>query len=169
MIDAAFNVANIRSNTLFCTGKITSASVYGDVYEIYPTGDVKFIWSPILSDSYIQLDKIYEALTAKINEKCNTEFTPKFTKLNIFYDIHKLVPNKSSEWVHDKSNDNTINSYMWNTKGNKPFNFANVIKQSLREVGLELYRNDSLPEAIDSNNEILIYQSGGYFVGKKVK
>lgn len=42
-----------RSNTAFTTGNFRDAKSYGTVYAFFPIGDFKFIWSPTVSDLFV--------------------------------------------------------------------------------------------------------------------
>lgn len=41
---------NYRSNAFFATSNQWAAYEYGDAYTVYPTGNFKFCWSPLVSD-----------------------------------------------------------------------------------------------------------------------
>jgi len=42
-----------RSAAVFATGDHTAANTYGTVYAIFPIGDFKFIWSPVVRDLFV--------------------------------------------------------------------------------------------------------------------
>lgn len=48
--------APLRSAGLFCTFDKSTASGYGDVYVIFPIGNIKYAWSRIVRDAYDGLD-----------------------------------------------------------------------------------------------------------------
>ena len=39
-----------RSNAMFATGHATVAGAYGSLYAVFPIGDFKFVWSPVIDD-----------------------------------------------------------------------------------------------------------------------
>lgn len=58
-----------RSSGLFVSGDVSQARSYGDDYAIYPIGDFKFLWSPTISDFYIDISIIssnYEGSRDKV-------------------------------------------------------------------------------------------------------
>ena len=44
-----------RSQGVFVTGGAYQAQTYGSVYEVYPTGNFKFIYSPKIHDFYTEM------------------------------------------------------------------------------------------------------------------
>ena len=47
-----------RSNAMFCTGSLSQASEYGDVFLAFPIGHFNFCWSTNYADLYSSLDHI---------------------------------------------------------------------------------------------------------------
>lgn len=54
-----------RSGAVFCTGNTTTARGYGAVYAIFPIGDFKFIWSPVVEDFYFDMGEPIKMLTKR--------------------------------------------------------------------------------------------------------
>jgi len=170
MIDAAHNIKDIRSHTLFCTGREAQAEQYGDLYEIVPIGEYKFIWSKYIADSYTGEHNIWRTLTEAFEnlygdvkiEALMTALPKLFTYMSNY--------TKSSSWVHDSSQDENIVK-LYNLCKLDPLlrngtaeGFPKILKEALTITGKELYRNGgSISEAILSKREILIYESSGYF------
>lgn len=46
-----------RTQATFCTSNLTSAKKYGTAFIIVPNDDVKFIWSPIIEDLYLDVQE----------------------------------------------------------------------------------------------------------------
>lgn len=49
----------VRSSGLFCTGRVALAAAYGHPFAVFPKGKYKVIWSPDVTDLWLQLVKIY--------------------------------------------------------------------------------------------------------------
>lgn len=47
-----------RSQSIFLTSNYPMASVYGEIYSIYPVGDFQFLWSPEVKDLYVKLNAL---------------------------------------------------------------------------------------------------------------
>lgn len=43
-----------RSEGVFCTGNISTANLYGEIYVIFPIGDFEILWSEEVEDLYIK-------------------------------------------------------------------------------------------------------------------
>lgn len=57
LLDKLFNIKfgwKPRSTGIFCSGR-DQARVYGNVYSIWPIGQFKFIWSPVIHDLYMKI------------------------------------------------------------------------------------------------------------------
>jgi hypothetical protein len=178
MIDAAFKIKDVRSHSIFCSGSEASASQYGDVYEIAPIGDYKYLWAPLIRDSFTNEYRIWEQVSDTL-----AGFYPKASKRSLEMSMHTLFQKlcksiTSSSWVHDSSQDKNLRELFVD------LDFADVLgidtavdeqfpallKQSLNMAGTELYQNnEGLEEAISLYKEILIYQSAGYFAVPKRK
>lgn len=60
-----------RSNSIFCTANISTASVYGKVYAVYPVGEFKYLWSDKVEDLFLELESIlnrHELRIAKLRD-----------------------------------------------------------------------------------------------------
>jgi hypothetical protein len=81
LMDKLFNEKfgfKARSNSLFCTGDLTQASSYGNVYAIFPIGKYKFIYSKKIRDLFsdsptVTFEKHYEDEYLKTLEKLPTD------------------------------------------------------------------------------------------------
>lgn len=47
-----------RSESFFATGEDEEASMYGEVYTIFPVGDFKILWSPKITDLFADMGRI---------------------------------------------------------------------------------------------------------------
>lgn len=51
-----------RSSGIYTTGDRNEAAEYGDVYRIFPIGQFSFVWSPKISDLYVELGRMANTL-----------------------------------------------------------------------------------------------------------
>jgi hypothetical protein len=164
MVDAAFNIPNIRSSSIFCTGYKTEAEGYGQVYKIAPIGDYKFIWSPKVRDSYSGEHIIWHKLESRLNSHTTFNVYMKDLFLALTAEL------KDSDWVHTTKYDDIVQRIALEKfeDANYPLQyngideFPKLLKLSLKETAEELYQTTDMENAINSSNEIIIYKSDGY-------
>lgn len=165
MMDAAFNIPNIRSSSIFCTGYKSEAEGYGQVYKIAPIGDYKFLWSPKVRDSYSSEHIIWNKLESKLDSYITFNVYMKDLFLALSSEL------KDSDWVHTAKYDDIVKriAYSEFTKRNNHLSiknsideFPNLLKLSLKEAAEELYQTTDMENAINSSNEIIIYKSDGF-------
>jgi hypothetical protein len=73
-------------NGVFASGSYEDARYYGEVYAVFPIGELKYIWSKQIGDLYVQLDRTFNfeeisaskqslvtAITSVVNAYQNTE------------------------------------------------------------------------------------------------
>lgn len=164
MIDVAFNIPNIRSHSIFCTGHEGEAKGYGHTFKIAPIGDYKFIWSSTVKDSYSNDEKIWNTLDEHLYKHSRFNVKSKI----LFADLAEEILH--SDWVHNTERDYIVkdvalrvhSEHNMQEYGDRIHQFPGWLKMSLKETAEELYRQDDMEKAILSFNEILIYQSDGY-------
>ncbi len=61
-----YNVDNIRSRAVFCTGHTDNAIAFGTLYNIFPIGDYSYWWSPTIDDLYGELEDMSDYIVADI-------------------------------------------------------------------------------------------------------
>lgn len=183
----AFNklgfVAN-RNNSIFCSGSLDLADVYGNVYIVFPIGPFQFTWSPNTEDllhsaslykEYFENEAVF---TLNYRDKTYLELLEQFFKTYDFNIIDKTVTNNHAQFKTDsidnpKLDDTEIAKYFYNT-GGKTFgrdNNASVLKitnyteENILEFIKKLnYTDKDLPAAIESGNEIMIQCKDYYAV-----
>lgn len=172
VIDAGFKIPNIRSHSIFATGNIEAAKIYGNIFTIAPAGDFKFLWSPRISDSWTNENMLWNAIAKKLIDDTLDINTTKLWYIlsrDIFEDLKEHT---DSSWVHTTTHDKLLSLYynMFNLEKFLPKSinagkFPSFFKKALQQVALEFFAdNIHLKSAIESHNEILIYESDGYFI-----
>lgn len=154
---------------------------------IFPAGDIKFCWSPEIDDS---VDKEFKLVSdVKNNLLINFDFDVDVSDVE-FYEIYDLLLQyeaSSHKWSHNSSGDAEIITEkalrkfysimdskhdkghdfdLINKKfhdSNKNTSFYTAFKKSMLETALDYYSNKNLNKAISYKNEILIYESKGYY------
>lgn len=177
MIDAAFNITDIRKKCFFASGEKKMANMYGtDVAEIFIIGEFKFIWSKKISDSYIIESLFWSSLQKEILVRLGINMQVELIFKSMGYEF------STSAWVNTNEFDEVIREslrYRWKDESfrinkNAPYwtsppsdevieKFPKVLKESLRIIGLEYYTDEDFFEAVERGYEILIYESDGYY------
>ena len=75
----AVGMEALRSNSIFCSGALSQAGCYGEIYIIFPVNGFKFSWSPIVKDlapvvsglsgKFFELGKAYKVLSNTLADK----------------------------------------------------------------------------------------------------
>jgi hypothetical protein len=168
MLDAAYEIRDIRKRSFFATGDKSFAQAFGQVMFCFPKGKSKWAWSPHIIDSVEQQADIYETLV----KNCSLKKADEEQLAIIFDKLNALYKSEPTNWVHDLTGDaseiteqvvkKTRLKGIFPSKDSDPYQ---VLRQGLKETGLELYLNcKRLPDAISSGNEIAFYESDGYYL-----
>jgi hypothetical protein len=66
-----------RSNSVFTSGNPSHSASYGEVYAVFPIGDFKFCWSPIVEDMFMMVSDLQPHVDRNATE------LPPYVKLEI--------------------------------------------------------------------------------------
>ena len=178
MIDAAFNLRDVRRRSYFATGNSTLAMQFGRVCFIFPKGPFEFLWAYELKDSFDNDRKIYEQLIRELDKlhsdnDNNIEYWAKEESLeNLFV---KLTGRTTAhDWIHSTDNELTKTFLPQIRKDDSPMNTKiakywagmdahKVILHALINTGKYFYKNTDFNRAILRKNEIMITKSDGYY------
>jgi hypothetical protein len=168
MMDCAFGIKDVRTHSVFASGNPAIAGSYGDEHVIFPVGEFKYVWSRLVNDSVAQndwLDKI-----AKYGSQNGETLSGILIKNMWDYYPGSEEPHFASSWV--KGGNAVINK----TQAAYEYQFRNtgmdgvegsvyqMVKAGMTKYGNVFYRNNAdLTDALISGNEILIYESKGYY------
>jgi len=167
-IEAAFGIKDIRKHTLFCIGDHRHAGEFGKIFYVFPKEHFKFLWSQDVHDSYNNDYVIYGALQKHLarngvrlgNETKLVDVLKRST-------VHHMPP---SEFLHNPAKAAPIIAAT--LKAYEPIglktlsddkDYYDAFIKSLKSAFSELYTDDNLAAAIESDHEILIYDSEGYY------
>jgi hypothetical protein len=168
MIDAAFGIENIRRKSFFATGNRAQARTYGKTMFCFPKGKAKWMWSPDISDAFEDTPEMYEM----VNKACHMTGVHSRKFEEIFHELFQQYRFNTRMWVKDQSGsaatvtNNVIESV--GLDGISAFENApayKVLIDGLRSTAEDLYIDTrNLADAITSGNEIMFYESGGYYL-----
>jgi hypothetical protein len=180
MIDAAFQEENVRLRGLFATGKDEIAERYGEMHFCFPAGEIAYLWSSKIEDSFqdeffitSNISSIIESAVSKAGDN-DHYFTPHIIS-SIFNNLSLITKNKSHEWVYDLDGTSTedlmsairkvLTAEMYEKHiANSHIDFYHLFIDALEKTAKFLYKDtEELPRAISSGNEILFYKSAGYY------
>jgi hypothetical protein len=159
IVEGAIGVKDIRAQTLFCTTNFQQANIYGNVHYIFPKGDYKFIWSPEIYDSYssdtlflrafsdslVKELGIFQSISFKMARRLwtriaeNENYLTDNEKLAELFEICEIQFKEGADLVHA---------------------MASTAKPAFENLQ---YQTSGLRLAFKSMNEILFYESGGYY------
>lgn len=169
MIDAAYNITDVRSKTIFASGLQGLALHFGQIYYIFPKGQIKYLWSDTIEDVYNQQNLVNSTIT---------EHLPSGAQYNVQVLMRRMYEGddifKTSGWVHARHTADlgkTLYDILYTIPLPSrrdvvvsPATITAQLTHALQQAGLELYANSvNLDSAIKSGNEILIYESDGYY------
>ena len=142
--EMAFGVENIREQSIFGSGNYFQAMVYGEVLLVFPIGKIKYISSRKIVDS-IETRKFLIDLTNRLEQPAKSGLMDAFGALAI-----KMTPH---EWV--------LNPRQESGSNDAEFNYR--LAHELRKIYDEYYDTSGLDKMLAKKNEILFYESDGYF------
>lgn len=168
MIDAGFGIENIRRKSFFATGNKAQAIVYGEVMFCLPKGKPKWMWSPDISDAYEESSELYDRL---IKASGLPDFTRQIYK-SIFEKLCLSYGQSTRTWVNNENGDServtlsiakdAMEHFEDIFAGASPYK---ILLSGLRDTAKDLYIDTkSLAAAITSGNEIMFYESDGYYL-----
>lgn len=135
-----------RSNSLFVTGNILNAQEYGETFLIFPIGDFKFVWSPLIADAYSSLD-----------------YFPTFMRDTTLAGIFAQYL-----FENDYLPDNSVQgARIWILTISKD-EYYDILEDFMSKNIDKLYKNDDLAAGLNSMNEIML---GGFneFIAVKLE
>lgn len=59
-MEKKFGIADIRRKTVFASGSVNQAKLYGQIFYFFPIGDFKFTYAPDVEDSYEEGRKLWQ-------------------------------------------------------------------------------------------------------------
>lgn len=168
MIDAGFGIENIRRKSFFATGNRKQARVYGQVMFCLPKGKPKWMWSPDISDAYEDSSELYDRLIKASD-------LPSFTRQkyeSIFAELRHTYGHSTRTWVNNENGDServTLQAVKDSVDHHEDvFGSASpykILLSGLRDTAKDLYLDTrNLAEAITAGNEIMFYESDGYYL-----
>lgn len=89
-----------RSQALFCTGSRSQAEEYGQVYQIFPIGKFKYVWSPAVPDMITPVKQIMRDLNISTSVRMSNE-KPADEKLADFFE-------RISDFIGEKYKDDEL-------------------------------------------------------------
>jgi hypothetical protein len=156
--EAAFGERDIRTKSIFCTGSHKLAIVYGKLNFMFPAGDLDYIWSSTITDSFEEKRKFYEGTTRDLNIHAQ-DFVELMDMFGNRMSPHSFVTNEDPDDIAIG-----IKDCMDEDREGVPPTGEEIV-DSLGEFFRDRYtNNDNLERAIRSNNEILINKSSGYYL-----
>lgn len=168
MIDAGFGIENIRRKSFFATGNRAQARTYGKVMFCLPKGKPKWMWSPDISDAYEDSSEIYDRLIkhSELGSLQRRKYETIFSELHHTYGVytHTWVSNEQgdSERVTLQAVKDTVDHYEDVFGSASPYK---ILLWGLRDTAKDLYVDTrNLAEAITTGNEIMFYESNGYYL-----
>lgn len=100
----------LRSNSIYCTGSISTASVYGDIYAIFPIDGADYLWSETRYD-------LAEAFGGQngvsVNNRTIEDFQEDFKFNNDMIDLERAIASSREILVHGKYIAISINHYAY--------------------------------------------------------
>lgn len=163
-IDLAFEIENVRSRAIFCTGQPSETASYGEKFAIFPKGDFEFIWSPRLMDSYMWEDDMLHDLIGQLSPMSMGE-SEKYA--SIIIDGLRDFITRTGSIIHAATiileDDSALEEIFQHEEMDlKPS--ASDIRSALNDVFRNEYVNDQkIVPALVAGKEILLYQTDGFY------
>ena len=159
----------MRSHTMFMTGSARNARAYGKLYYVFPKGDIEFIWSPQIRDSYINDTSTYAEVADSVSrslEAAGAKALIQPSTIEIFFQT--MNTRHGGNWMSHadvEENCRTLFIEASDAKLRIPsaVKLFPIIRAALHKTFDLHYRSTGLPAALESFSEILVYKSEGYY------
>lgn len=156
-VELAFGIVDHRQTSIFVSASPRQAAVYGNVYTLVPKGDYKILWSPEFRDFYNSAYDFCETIEHFLNK----DF--KIYVKDISYTFGSI-----SSSLSDPCSGHELISFLKTPAGEKCIEdlghgfTAKELLSALEKAGKQTYRVGGLAEAMQSQNEIMVYESAGF-------
>lgn len=171
-VELTYGIENIRPRSVFATGHKGDASEYGEIFFIFPKGEVKVLYSPMVEDSYLaddELNKSFAQYFGIESDNVLSAHKPKNAAMKIANAFLRIVVESGNDVELAVKNILTNEALVeaafddLTSKAGRKIEIGDV-HFALQNTFHENYagRKDLLG-AIRSNKEILIYESEGYY------
>ena len=172
MAQVGVGTKNIRSHSIFAIGRAGTAANYGDIQLIFPRGPTEFIWSPRIWDSYVHDATLYTSVDSKASaalEKAGVQMSPAW--VHPFFDdmddaaawLKAGDEADTRERLHVAHSKSARSSSAGRVEIPDSVKVFPILKAALLATFNDYYSDTSLDKAVASENEILIYESDGYY------
>jgi len=176
MMDMTFSEEAIRRKSLFVTGSSTQAAQYGAVHFVFPVGSFQYLWSPLIEDSYEDLRKITDVMQEYLEAEGVNIPSRNFTQLlgklsekqrdpHIWsYDLDGKSESQVEDAAFETVKPDTAVESLISRLDQEKTNLYHVLTKAMMDATTELYKDSKeMAKALLSNNEILVYESRGYY------
>ena len=79
-MEKKFGIADIRRKTVFASGSVNQAKLYGQIFYFFPIGDFKFTYAPDVEDSYEEGRKLWQKVMENQRKQLNKKQLAKLWK-----------------------------------------------------------------------------------------
>lgn len=158
-IDAAFGIEAVRKKSVFSTGQIAEARVYSNAGFFFPVGNYKFIFSNNIADSYVSDNELAKQVATYLSDELSVRARPTEI-ISIFH--HLSSAGTERKWVSGDTKKGT-RYIVRDVLGNSDETIYELLINAVKHVFGKHYATTNIKEAIQSNSEILFYETGGYY------
>jgi hypothetical protein len=159
IITAFGGVAN-RSNSVFASGDISQAEVYGEIYVVFPISDFNYTWSPIYSDLTSEFYEEegwteYFELSDDERGKLRAKYAPEANKILGITDIIKFTSNPENRKTYFELLNDLVDENFSRLPTKVTTNILNYDIKAMKKDKMFIV-DKNLKDAINSNNEIAL-------------
>lgn len=173
MIELSHGIPQIRRTSYFATGSDLQADAFGLLCFIFPVGQTNILWSDDIKDSFDNDNPLLAKISNELNQTISVSGLraiframdqQKVSLLNstdkdrqAVYDIVK----KTYETSLMLQPEDGLYKIEWVSLEGKDIHL--MLRQALKKAGLAFYKEGPMRAAIDSQKEIIVYKSNGYY------
>lgn len=164
-IEAVHNIKEIRRKTLYATGSPRQARQYGNIVFVFPKDGFKFLYSPVVEDSYEESDEMYVLMADKLSAAGSPMNRYELDQLFTFLSNEQITP---EDLLKSPSVPSELTAYYESEIGRAyepTAKLGDVFRKCLYDTFKELdFRGTDLKKAISSKTEISFYESNGFYL-----
>jgi hypothetical protein len=157
-VESLTGVTNIRAKSVFATGNRYETTEYGDPYFFFPCGNFSLVYSKEVCDSYIDSHVFYERMDQQLQIGRTTA--------SIMRNFSFRNPGVSIEEATLQMKDQRVMEEVFSEVGVNisPSNFYDAIEHVFKSLSYVQASTPGVNKAIESGNEILVYESDGFWM-----
>jgi hypothetical protein len=171
-IAAAYGIQNIRQHSIFTHGNKSTVTAYGEPYYFFPKGHIKYLWGPLIGDSWMQENACFEVAMERILQDVKIPLSDSrvmWAQQSYRNLCFQVKSGNYSDLIAPGWKEKIAKSFRDDLSGYAekiPKDMQDVLINALKVGGQATFIDSKMLSkvAAESKREILFYQTDGYYM-----